>query len=156
MEWFVRAFLKASVTWLAIGVTLGVAMIVAPSWIVYRPAHLHINLLGFVAMMIFGVGYHVIPRFSGAALYNRRLAKAHWWMSNIGLALLATGFFLRPMALPAPIAAAMLAAGGMLSALGAYAFVYNVWRTIDSGAAVRTRHRIVTSEGPIVTVTRRN
>ena len=30
MEWFVRAFLRASLAWLGLGVTLGVAMAVEP------------------------------------------------------------------------------------------------------------------------------
>lgn len=156
MDWFVRAFLKASVTWLAIGVTIGIAMIASPSWIVYRPAHMHINLLGFVTMMIFGVAYHVIPRFSGAPLHDRRLAGGHWWIANIGLLLMVSGFVLRvDTLLPQPAAVALLAAGGTLSALGAYAFAYNMWKTLDAGAA-RTRHRIATSDAPIVTVSRRN
>jgi cbb3-type cytochrome oxidase subunit 1 len=66
MEWFVRAFAKASVAWLAAGVTLGVGMAARPAWTVYRPAHVHMVALGFVAMMIYGVAYHVVPR-RGAA-----------------------------------------------------------------------------------------
>jgi hypothetical protein len=62
MEWFVRAFAKASVAWLAAGVTLGVGMAARPAWAVYRPAHVHMVALGFVAMMIYGVAYHVVPR----------------------------------------------------------------------------------------------
>jgi cbb3-type cytochrome oxidase subunit 1 len=140
MEWFVRAFLKASVSWLAVGVTLGVAMIAYPSWIIYRPVHMHINLLGFVTMMIFGVAYHVIPRFSGSALHDRRLAAGHWWIANVGLLLMVAGFVARPTAvLPAPASVVMLAVGGTLSALGAYLFAYNVWRTLDSGSTVRVR-----------------
>ena len=76
MEWFVKAFLKASLAWLALGVTLGVAMAVHPAWTVYRLPHVHVLLLGFVTMMIYGVAYHVIPRFTGAPLYSRRLAGA--------------------------------------------------------------------------------
>ena len=140
MEWFVRAFLKASVTWLALGVTLGVAMIAVPAWVVYRPVHMHINLLGFVTMMIFGVAYHVVPRFSGAPLHNRRLAAGHWFAANLGLLLMITGFVLRTTAVvAAPITAAILAGGGTLSALGAYVFAYNVWRTLDAGGVVQTR-----------------
>ena len=129
MEWFSTAFLKSSLAWLGLGVTLGVAMAIDQHWIVYRPAHAHMNLLGFVAMMIFGVAYHVIPRFTGNALHSRRLARLHWWLANAGLALMVTGFGLGPRigssALP------VLAVGGMLSAVGAYTFIYNVWRTID-------------------------
>jgi hypothetical protein len=80
MEWFVKAFLKSSVSWLAAGVTLGVAMGVHPAWSIYRTAHLHMLLLGFVAMMIFGVAYHVIPRFAGSPLRSTRAAGVHWWI----------------------------------------------------------------------------
>ena len=135
MEWFVKAFVKASLAWLALGVTLGVAMAAAPAWVIYRPAHMHMNLLGFVTMMIYGVAYHVLPRFSGYPLHSRRLAGWHWWASNAGLLLMVVGFALRP-ALPAA-GAPVLVTGGVLSALGAYAFVYGLWRTIDGPAALR-------------------
>lgn len=95
MDWFVKAFLKSSLGWLALGVTLGGAMAIHPQWIVYRPVHVHMNLLGFVTMMIYGVAYHVIPRFTGHALHSRRLAGAQWWLANIGLAVMAVGFTLR-------------------------------------------------------------
>ena len=72
MEWFVKAFLKASLAWLALGVTLGLAMAAHPVWTVYRAAHMHMVLLGFVTMMIYGVAYHVIPRFAGFPLHSRR------------------------------------------------------------------------------------
>ena len=138
MDWFSRAFIKASVTWLALGVTLGVAMAMMPSWTIHRTAHLHMNLLGFVAMMIFGVAYHVLPRFVGAPLHDRRLASAHWWLANIGLTLMVAGFALRTAPIvPPPVSAACLAIGGALSAVGAYAFAYNVWRTVGAPAVVR-------------------
>ena len=96
MEWFVRAFIKASLAWLGLGVTLGVAMAAEPAWIVYRPAHVHMNLLGFVTMMIYGVAYHVLPRFSGHPLFYRQLPALHWALANLGLATMVVGFGLRP------------------------------------------------------------
>ena len=131
MDWFVKAFLKASLVWLAAGVSLGIGMGVHPPWTVYRTAHLHMNLLGFVTMMIFGVAYHVIPRFTGHPLYSRRLAGVQWWLANIGLALFVTGLALLPATMYATPARIVVAAGGLLSGLAAYAFVYNMWRTID-------------------------
>ena len=129
MEWFVKAFIKASLAWLALAVSLGVAMAVHPAWLVYRTAHLHMALLGFVAMMIFGVAYHVIPRFTGNPLHSRALAGVQWWLANGGLAILVIGFLARPQwgtrAIP------IMGAGGVLAALGAYLFAYNVWRTLD-------------------------
>lgn len=58
MDWFVKAFLKSSLGWLALGVTLGGAMAIQPAWTVFRPVHERMNLLGFVTMMIYGVAYH--------------------------------------------------------------------------------------------------
>ncbi|HEX6629758.1 MAG TPA: hypothetical protein VF048_01650 [Gemmatimonadaceae bacterium] len=139
MTWFVKAFLKASLAWLALGVTLGVAMAVHPAWTIYRLAHIHMLLIGFVTMMIYGVAYHVIPRFVGFNLHRAEAAQWHWWGANLGLALMAAGFMLRPHG--AAAATPVLATGGVLSALGAYAFVYGLWRTIDGPAELRAARR---------------
>ncbi len=130
MDWFVKAFIKASLGWLVLAVSLGVGMALRPAWLVYRPAHLHMALLGFVAMMIFGVAYHVIPRFTGNPLHSRRLAGVHWWLANVGLTALAIGFVARVHwgASGIPV----LAGGGMIAAAGAYTFAYNLWRTLDA------------------------
>ncbi|HUF49370.1 MAG TPA: hypothetical protein VMN60_00965, partial [Longimicrobiales bacterium] len=72
MEPFVRRFIRSSLVWLGAGVLLGLWLSVDPAAVIYRPAHMHANLLGFVSMMIFGVAYHVLPRFTGNALRSRR------------------------------------------------------------------------------------
>lgn len=139
MDWYVRAFLKASLSWLAAGVSLGVAMAAHPPWTVYRLVHMHMLLLGFVTMMIYGVAYHVIPRFAGFPIHSRRAAVLHWWISNAGLVMMATGFAVRVQ--DATAGTIVLASGGTLSALGAYAFVYVIWRTIDGPNALRQANR---------------
>ena len=141
MDRFVTAFLKSSLIWLGLGVSAGVAIAIHPAWVVYRPAHLHMNLLGFVAMMIFGVALHVIPRFTGHPLHSRRLAMAQWWLANGGLAVFVAGFLLRPHAAFSTPGSVLLAAGGALSASSAYAFIYNLWRTIDGDARSRVPAR---------------
>jgi cbb3-type cytochrome oxidase subunit 1 len=140
MDWFVKAYLKSSLAWFGAGVTLGIAMAVHPAWAVYRTAHLHMNLVGFVTMMIFGVAYHVIPRFTGHPLHSRRLATAQVWLANIGLLLFVVGFFLLPNTMYGTPARAVVAAGGLVSGVAAYVFVYNIWRTIDG----RPRHQVST------------
>ena len=135
MEWFVKAFLKASLAWLSLGVTLGVAMAAHPIWTPYRLAHMHMVLLGFVTMMIYGVGYHVIPRFTGSPLFSRRAAGWHWWISNAGLALMVAGFIVRVSR--AGVGTPLLATGGTLSAIGAYTFAFVIWRTIDAQPVAR-------------------
>jgi cbb3-type cytochrome oxidase subunit 1 len=98
------------------------------------------NLLGFVTMMIYGVAYHVIPRFTGHPLHAPRLAGAQWWLANVGLATMAVGFALRANGSLAP-ATATIATGGTLAALAAYSFVYNIWRTIDGRAPAAVKLR---------------
>ncbi|MEP6832140.1 MAG: hypothetical protein ABJB74_02050 [Gemmatimonas sp.] len=129
MDWFVRAFIKASLAWLSLGVTLGVAMAAYPAWTMYRTAHLHMLVLGFVAMMIYGVAYHVVPRFAGAPLYSYVAPGWHCVTSNVGLAVMCVGFVMRT-SIPAA-GNLVLAFGGALSAAGAYTFAFVLWRTMD-------------------------
>lgn len=132
MEWFTRRFIQASLVWLCVGVLIGLAMAIYPPFAIYRTAHLHAMLLGFVAMMIFGVAYHVLPRFAGRSLRSRGAAALHWWTANIGLAAMIIGFGLRVSTrVPASIAAVPLAVGGTLSAVGAFAFAWNMWLTVS-------------------------
>lgn len=134
MDPFVRRFVRASLVWFGIGVTLGFGMAIWPGrWMVIRPAHVHANLLGFVTLMIFGVAYHVIPRFTGAPLHSRALAAVHVWVANAGLALLVGGWILRA-AVGAP-ANPVLHAGAAVSAVSAGLFIYNLWRTLDAARA---------------------
>jgi protein-S-isoprenylcysteine O-methyltransferase Ste14 len=79
-------------------------------------------------MLIFGVAYHVIPRFTGHPLHSRRLAELHWWASNVGLVVLVLGFVFLPWA---PGARLAIEVGAVLAAIGAFLFIYNLWRTLD-------------------------
>jgi cbb3-type cytochrome oxidase subunit 1 len=139
MDWFVRAFLKASLSWFSAAVLLGLSMALFPALTVYRTAHLHIALLGFVTQMIYGVALHVVPRFFGQPLVLRRAAEVQFWCAQLGLAVLATGFAVRVHGFGA--ATPLLAAGGLLSATAAGCFVVNLWLTIDASpmSAVRAR-----------------
>ncbi len=130
MDWFVRAYLKASLVWFSLAILLAVAMAVVPTLTMYRTAHLHIALLGFVTQMIYGVALHVIPRFFGQPLVYRRMAEVQFWTSQLGLGLLALGFAARIQGFRG--ASAMVAVGGTLSAVAAACFVINIWRTIDA------------------------
>jgi cbb3-type cytochrome oxidase subunit 1 len=129
---FVRRFIRAALLWLGVGVLIGVWMALWPAAVAYRPAHVHANLLGFVSMMIFGVAYHVIPRFTGNPLHRRALAVAHLYVANAGLALLVAGWIARVQW--SGIGTPMVRAGAALSAVGALLFIYNLWRTLGSDA----------------------
>jgi cbb3-type cytochrome oxidase subunit 1 len=143
MERFVSGFLRAALVWLVLGTALGAAMAMHPAWLVYRPVHLHLLLLGFVAMMIAGVAYHVLPRFTATPLHSPRLALVHLVVANVGLVSLAGGFVARTV-VPAA-APALLTIGGSLSATGAWMLAWNLWRTLDH--AVVPPNRLPRSSG---------
>ena len=85
------------------------------------------------------IAYHVIPRFTGHLLHNRRFAEAQWFISNAGLAIMVVGFIVR--ANGAATGTLILSTGGILAAIGAYTFVYNIWRTIDGPLELRLQEK---------------
>ncbi len=134
MEPFVRRFIRSALVWFAVGGVLGLGLAFAPMQAAaIRPAHVHANLLGFVSMMIFGVGYHVLPRFTGVPLHSRRLPAAHLWLANVGVAALVAGWVLRSAS--ASGGQLLVGGGAACSAVGGALFVYNLWRTLDNAAA---------------------
>jgi cbb3-type cytochrome oxidase subunit 1 len=86
MDKYVILFIKTSLISFVVGSALGVEMAIEPSHISYfRNAHVHLNLLGLMAMMIYGVGYHVLPRFSGMMLHSRKLMVIHYTIWALSL-----------------------------------------------------------------------
>jgi hypothetical protein len=51
----------------------------------WRPAHAHMQLLGFVSLMIYGVAYHALPRFCGVVFRRPGLALLQVGLANLGL-----------------------------------------------------------------------
>jgi cbb3-type cytochrome oxidase subunit 1 len=138
MECIINAFIRASLLWFAGGVVHGVGIAVHPQWLIYRPAHAHMSVVGFQTMLEFGVGYQLLPRLFGHPLYSRRLAVAHLFLANLGLSALVAGFFVQPHA--AFAGRWIIGAGGGLFAVGAIFWVLNLWHTFDA-AESRQRAR---------------
>lgn len=85
MDRYMKAFVFMSMLYLLVGALLGVNLAWSVTSLQLRFAHVHLNLLGFMAMMIFGVGYFILPRFSGRALRWPGLVAVHFWSSNLSL-----------------------------------------------------------------------
>ena len=144
MDWFIKAFIRASLLWFAAGIVLGVGMALEPAWVVYRPAHAHMNVVGFLTMLVFGVGYQLLPRLFGHPLWSTRLAVAHLFLANAGLALMVLGFL-------GVGHGGVVATGGLLFAAGALCWVLNLWRTFDlADARQRARQAAGTRDLPTV------
>jgi cbb3-type cytochrome oxidase subunit 1 len=86
MDRFVRNFIVASIIYFGLASVLGIMMLWDnSSLITLKFVHSHLNMLGWVSMMIFGVGYHVLPRFSGRPLKYPGMGELHFWSANAGL-----------------------------------------------------------------------
>lgn len=126
-----RLFILAGLIYLCIGVTIGVLFTLFPEAIGWLLAmHAHTNLLGWVSMMIFGVSYHVLPRFSGRPLYSERLAGLHFILSNAGLVGLIISWPLSKAYYGVGSLQIMLTISALLYAVSAYIFVYNLGKTV--------------------------
>lgn len=115
------SFVKASTLYLAAGATLGAVMLFKP--LPYISAHAHLLLIGWMGMVIFGVGYHLFPVFAGQLLHSKKLAEIHFYVQNLGLLGLAATFHLHDTV------TTVTAFFGILSLLGIYLFAYNVLMT---------------------------
>lgn len=85
------AVLAALASFLA-GNTLGLGMgagWIGPQW---RPAHAHVQSLGFVGLMIMGVAYHALPRFRGVPFRRPRAALLQVSITIAGLVGMVAGW----------------------------------------------------------------
>jgi len=151
MEWYIKAFIRSSLLWFAAGIALGIGMAVHPVWVAWMPAHAHMNVAGFLTMLVFGVGYQLLPRLFGHPLRSPALAIAHLWLANLGLAGIVAGFMTR---LRSPhLGQWLLSVGGILFGAGVLLWIWNLWSTFDAADA-RQRARDAAGKPPLPTVER--
>ncbi len=78
-------FLKCAMIYFVLAMLVGLHMSISGPAYPFKQIHTHLNLLGWMSMFVYGVGYHILPRFSGAVLWSDKLSLAHLWLANIGL-----------------------------------------------------------------------
>jgi len=85
MDRYTKGFVVASLFYFFLAGILGVWMGTgdSPAWANFT--HIHFNLLGFMAMMIYGVGYFILPRFNGRPLHWPGWLAPHFYLANIAL-----------------------------------------------------------------------
>ncbi|MBI5643229.1 MAG: hypothetical protein HY954_07115 [Deltaproteobacteria bacterium] len=88
-------FIRCAMIYFLLAILLGIHMSVAGPVYPYMPIHVHFNLLGWMSMMVYGVGYHILPRFSGRPLWSDKLSYWQLWLANIGLVGMAIGWGVR-------------------------------------------------------------
>jgi hypothetical protein len=85
------------------------------------PVHAHLNLLGWVSLALCGVIYAVAPHLAGTAL-----ARAHFWLHNLGLPPLMAGVWLIYHGRP-EIGGPITGIASIAVGLGILSFAANVW-----------------------------
>ncbi|MEW6719270.1 MAG: DUF1858 domain-containing protein [Thermodesulfobacteriota bacterium] len=98
MDRYTKGFVVASLVYFFLAAVLGIWMGGAgyADWV--RFTHVHFNLLGWMTMMIYGVGYFILPRFNGRTLRWPSWLPAHFFIANIGLIGMVVFYPARPSA----------------------------------------------------------
>ena len=136
MHSLVRRFLKTAITFLVIGLLLGLWMMIerelggrmAGPYAV--SAHTHAILVGFVMMMILGVALWLFPRPSKEdTRYTPRAAEGAYWLVTVGTAVRVVGELARP-SVPALWMGIAIVIAGAPHGIGNALFFYTMWQRI--------------------------
>ncbi len=134
MDRFVKSFIFMSIFYLMTSSLIGVAMLANEKYLPLKFVHSHLMLLGWVSMMIYGVGYHILPRFAGRTLKSRAVAIFQFWKANAGL-LGMLGFYLAAYYNPrTPVYKTLSSCFGGLEVLSIALFFYNMLATLYTKA----------------------
>lgn len=130
MDRFVKNFILMSIIYLAVASLLGIFMLGDPSLMHLKFVHSHLNMLGWVSMMIFGVGYHILPRFTGKPLKSPKMGETQFWLANIGLIGMLLFYTLGSFNPEAGIYKGLTVAFGLIEAVSILLFFFNMLATI--------------------------
>ena len=123
-------FTRLSTPYLILGTTLTIFISLMPDgYIRFRPVIYHAYFLGWIAMMIFGVGYHILPRFADNKVHSLFLMRLNLKLANIGIA----GFvfsWLLGIFFGSGFLGNLRHPFGILAASALFIFVYNIWRSV--------------------------
>ncbi len=124
-------FIRLAIIYFMLAILLGLHMSVTGPVYPWMPIHVHFNLLGWMSMMIYGVGYHILPRFSGVPLWSDKLSYWQLWLANIGLVGMAAGWVVRSSS-GSPM---LLLAFSLVEGLSIVFFALNMFKTIKAAPA---------------------
>jgi hypothetical protein len=85
-----------------------------------RGVHGHVNMLGWVSMVLMALCYRQFPRMAQSLL-----ARLHFWLHNLGLPVMAAGIYMVLHQLPG--AEPVVGGGSTAVAAGFVCFALNVW-----------------------------
>jgi cytochrome c oxidase cbb3-type subunit 1 len=118
-----------SIVYLGISSLVGIAMLGSEKAMALKFVHSHLNMLGWVSMMIYGVGYHILPKFMGRAMHSKALGEIQFWIANIGLVTMLL-FYTINVYSPSGALVMVTVAAGVLETVSIFLFFYNMLMTL--------------------------
>ncbi|HAK87708.1 MAG TPA: hypothetical protein DHV16_08875 [Nitrospiraceae bacterium] len=132
MEKFVRNFIVMSIVYLALAAFFGIIMFASPSYLYLKFVHSHLNMLGWVSMMIYGVGYHILPRFAGKKIKSVKMGEAQFYLANIGLIGMLLFYTMQMNNPENALYRGLSVASGIMETVSIFLFFYNMLATLFS------------------------
>jgi len=129
MDKFVKGFIVMSVVYLGISSALGVIMLGNQNMLAVKFVHSHLNMLGWVSMMIFGVGYHILPRFMGRPLYSNKVVEVQFYLANLSLVTMLVFYTLNVSSANDTFRVITIVSGAV-QAISIFLFFYNMLMTL--------------------------
>jgi len=126
---FVKGFIVMSVVYLGAAAVMGILMLANPNVMALKFVHSHLNMLGWVSMMIYGVGYHILPRFMGRPLYNNKIGEIQFYLANISLVSMLL-FYTLNVYNPSDVYKTITVVSGAVQAFSVFLFLYNMLMTL--------------------------
>lgn len=127
-------FLKIAVVYFFIAVCLGLVMGIIHNF-AFTSVHAHLNLLGWVSMALFGSIYCIFPQAA-----QTKLAKAHFWLHNIGVPVMQGALFLQILGNDAMLVPTII--GSLLVVLGTLLYMINIITNVKANHSVPTDKNI--------------
>jgi cbb3-type cytochrome oxidase subunit 1 len=129
MDKYVKGFIVMSVVYLGISAVLGIIMLGNQNMLAIKFVHSHLNMLGWVSMMIFGVGYHILPRFMGRPVYSNRVVEVQFYLANLSLVAMLVFYTLNVYSANDTFRMITIASGAA-EAVAIFLFFYNMLMTL--------------------------
>ncbi len=136
--WFYGVALLVLLVGLVVGEAMALRLIDPSGLGKARLAHIHLNLLGFVTLVMIGTMHNLFPTLINAQLYSPRIARVTFFLMPAGIAILIAGFLLTHLW-------TQIVAGGLL-VIGTLLFTYNIvrtWMAAGKPAYVASNHLMV-------------
>lgn len=129
MTVYMKNFIFASLFYLGLATIFGILNGTSDIGYIGTFAHTHFNLLGFMCMIVFGIGYFIIPRFNGVDLRFDSWVGPHFWIANISLIGMV---FFRWLEFEQgeTIYSVLFISMATLQAISIFMFILNVWLTL--------------------------